>query len=498
LAVSEFLCKFVVMNEKLQISQSQKTLQHLAPQQVQFVKMLEMSAPEIEDEVRRELDENPALEELPSDGASPSDENDALTDDGDSYGESAEELQRADYADDDDVPFYRADVSNRSADDDDSYMTMDRNAATESLSEMLENQLREYDLTDIQMLAATYIIGNLDVNGRMTRTLMAITDDIQIATGVEVPRADILKAFETVRSLDPAGVGAVDLRDCLLIQLKRKQPKTLAIRVATEIIDHYFDLFAKKHYEKISAQLGLDTDRLKEAIDLIKTLSPKPGNATDTDRRDRLRQITPDFIVEHTDDDRLTITLNQRVPELAIEESFAVTAEMRPVNRRQADELAFVKRKHDEARSFIGLLKRRSETLMAVMKAIVSLQRDFFISDEPSQIKPMILKDIAALTGFDLSVISRATAGKYVATARAIYPLKMFLNERPTEESDVSSHQILEVLKEIIDNEDPRRPLSDEAIKAAIAQRGYDLARRTVTKYRERLSIPVARLRKKI
>jgi RNA polymerase sigma-54 factor len=484
------------MNEKLAINQTQKTLQHLAPQQVMFVKMLEMSTPEFEDEVRRVVDENPALEARDGDSESYDSPSEALTDNGDAYTESAEDMQRADYRDEDDIPFYRINQQRQQSDDDDAFMTMDRNAATESLAESLIAQLREFVMSQSVLTAATYIIGNLDANGRMTRSLAAIADDIAITTGVEIAPADMMQAFEIVRGLEPPGVATFDLQDCLLIQLKRREPKTLALRVATDMIEHHFDLFAKKHFDKISSRLGVSLESVREAVEVVKTLNPKPGNASESDRRDQMRHITPDFVVEAQENGRFSVSLTQRLPELAIEESFVVGDNVRPMSKREAEGLAFVKRKNDEARAFIDLIRRRNDTLMAVMKAIVSLQPEFFATGEQSRIRPMILRDIAALTDLDLSVISRAAGGKYVATGTGVYPLKMFLNERPNDESDVSSHEILDTLKDIIDNEDSAKPLSDEAIRAVMQERGFDLARRTVTKYRERLNIPVARLRK--
>lgn len=474
------------MNERLNLEQSQKTLLHLSPQQVQYVRMLEMNTAEIEDKVRHELDENPALEALNDtetdldDGLSRSD-----------FNESADQLVQADYKSDEDMPYVQPRSETR-------HVSLEINPWAQTMGENLLSQLSEYDIDDTTRNIAAYIIGNLDNNGRLTRSLSAIADDLSISTGEDITPDMVTHAFEYVRSLDPPGVGAVDLRDCLLLQLERRAPKTLPLRIATDIIQDHFDEFSNMHYDKIKSRMGISSHQLKEAADIIRSLNPKPGNDTSAEIDDRLRHITPDFYVEPHDDGSFSISLTQRIPELAVEETFRPDYKFKGGNSSDPESVAFIKRRRDEAEQFINLLRRRDKTLMDVMKAIVSLQHDFFATEDPSSIRPMILKDVAALTGLDLSVISRATSGKYMATPASIYPLKMFFNERPREDSDTTSHQILETLKEVIDNEDGHAPLSDEAIKKQLALRGLDIARRTVTKYRERLGIPSARLRRKI
>ena len=358
----------------------------------------------------------------------------------------------------------------------------------------------EYDLSDIDLSIAQYIIGNLDDNGYLTRDLCAINDDLAFNVGLDVDMAQVKRVADVVRSLDPAGVGAIDLRDCLLLQLKRKEP-CQATKIATEIIEDYFDLFSKKHYDRMRSHLGITEPQLKEAMSVITSLNPKPGSIITGGSSDRTRHIIPDFNIEtDPDNGNITLTLLNRIPDLQIEETFSEKASELPsnANRSQREAATFIKQKRDEASGFIKILQMRQETLYKVMKAIVTLQRDFFMTDDESRIRPMILKDISAITGHDLSVISRATAGKYVMTQRGIYPLKLFFNERPKEDDDTSSHEILAVLKEIIDNENKNKPLSDEAITKILTEKGYDIARRTVAKYREKLGLPVARLRKEL
>lgn len=448
-----------------------------------------MSSPEFEDEVRRELDENPALEAV---------EHNDDSHDSDSFGETAEELRMADY-DADDIPSYRLEARNFSPDDrhvDAASITADESDSTYDI--LTERLASEGNLTLGEMTVARYIIGNLDSNGYLQRSLPAIADDVAIAEGYSPSDDEMRHAFNAVRTLDPAGIGAVDLRDCLLLQLDRLKP-TQTVNDARSIIADYFDLFSKMHYDRLQSQTRIPKDRLNEAMMLIRTLNPKPASALDTSTvADRVRHVSPDFILDYDHNtDRFTITLADRTPELAIEESFSAdTEESGTSGHRQSDAAAFIRRKRDEATTFIRMVQARTETLMAIVRAIVEIQRDFFVSGDKTDIRPMILKDIEARTGLDLSVISRASNSKYILTPSGIYPLKLFFNERPSNDSDVSFHQILEALRRIIENEDKHHPMSDESLTEALAEAGFPMARRTVTKYRERLGFPVARLRK--
>lgn len=480
------------MEEALSLSQEQKLQQRLTPMQVQFVRMLEMTGPEVEDEVRRAVDENPALEVNDND-----DRMSERTSDDESYNESAEDMQLADYRSEDDIPSYRLEARNHSVND--TYYEPVAVASNDTIIDSLTSQLAEFDMTEKQLLIADYVIGNLDDNGYLTRDVIAMCDDLTFNVGLDVELREVKEVFDIVRSLEPAGVAAIDLRDCLLLQLKRKE-KTKSVEVAQEIIANYFDLFSKMHYDKLCGLLNITQDELKDVMSIIRTLNPKPGSViTGNDSDDRSRHIIPDFNIE-VEDDIITLTLLNNIPELQIEASFSVdnNETMLPENRYEREAMVFIKQKRDEAKSFIQVLKMRQETLYRVMSAIVNIQREFFLTEDESLIRPMILKDIAAQTGYDLSVISRAIAGKYVATARGVYPLKYFFNERPKDDEDTSFHEIQAVLKEIIAGENKKKPLSDEAITAELVSRGYDIARRTVAKYRERMGLPVARLRKQL
>lgn len=480
-----------MMEESLKQTQEQKLQQRLTPMQVQFVRMLEMTGPEVEDEVRRAVDENPALEVADPDTLQ-------LDEAGEeNFDETAEDMRLADYPNEDETPSYRLEARNFSPDDD--YYEPTAVASDGNLIDNLTEQLAEYDLTERQLTIAEHIIGNLDDNGYLTRTEMAIADDLAFKVGIDTDVKEVRQILDIVRSLDPAGVGAVDLRDCLLLQLRRRD-NTVDVKTAIEIIAHYFDLFSKKHYDRLASALGISEENLRDAIDLICSLNPKPGGQIGDDlAEERARHIIPDFNVD-VEGDTITLSLLNNIPDLQIEESFNREWRDLPATMRRGEReaMAFIKQKHDEAAGFIKVLKMRQETLYRVMRAIIHLQHDFFISEDESMLRPMILKDVAALTGYDLSVISRATAGKYVTTANGIYPLKLFFNERPKEDDDTSSHEILAAIKEIIAGEEKKRPLSDEQITTLLTSRGYDIARRTVAKYREKLGLPVARLRKQL
>lgn len=476
------------MKESLKLSLTQKLQQRLSPLQMRFVRMLEMNGPEVEDEVRRELDDNPALEVA--------DRADSITE-SDSYDESAEQLQMADYRDEDDIPTYRLEARNHSVNDE--YFEPVAVAEVNSMMDSLMAQLSETDMPESQLAVARYIIGNIDDNGYLTRTLSQLLDDLAFNAGLEITMDELRSVFNRIRELDPPGVCALDLRDCLVLQLKRL-PVTKENSLALEIVEHYFDIFSLRHYDRLKSMLGVDKDELQRAVSVIRGLDPKPGSHFGgSDAEDKSRHIIPDFNVE-VEGNVLTLTLVNNIPDLVIEESFVSDGETFAGTSagRNNEAMAFISRKRDEAAGFIELLRLRQETLYKVMSAIVRWQHDFFVTEDESKLRPMILKDIANKTGYDLSVISRATAGKYVATPGGIYPLKFFFNERVNDSDDTSSREILAVIKNLVDNEDRAHPLNDDAIMRLLHDRGYEIARRTVAKYRERLNIPIARLRKEI
>lgn len=482
------------MKESLDISQSQQTVQRLSPRQVQYVRLLEMTAPEIEEELRRQLDDNPALEVAePMAANEDSDRDDSPEQDiAEMMPDGGEQLD----PDDDPVDRVPAWASAGASE----FAPLQIADDGPNLHEYLEEQIRETSLPPDTTLATHYIIGNIDENGYLTRSLAAIADDIAIAAGRDIDPATMRRAFDAVRGLEPAGVGAVDLRDCLLLQLKRVKPSTFELKVAQEVIADYFDLFSKKHFDRLQMQLGLDKQSdLRAAIDIIRGLNPKPGSAiAPSGSMLRLGQISPDVAVEQSDGGRFSVSLASPLPQLQVERSFLLDSAQKPRNRNEKEAQSFIRLKRDDAEAFIGAIKQRSQTLLDVTESIVRRQADFFATGEKSLLKPMVLRDVAADTGLDLSAVSRATAGKYVATPMGVYPLKMFFSEATGSEADTSAHLLLHAMKEIIDAEDKSHPLSDLAIQEAMLAKGYKLARRTVTKYREKLGLPVGRLRKKI
>lgn len=478
------------MENSQNLSLSQRQQQTLAPLQLQYVKALEMTAPEFDDEVRRELDDNPALEAVDEDSTAETE----------SFGESAEELQSADYSDPDEMPQYLLEAHNWSADGE-----MREHVAVsggESLLESLQRQLNEMrGISDDERRIAGFIIGNIDDNGYLTRSPAALANDISIACNADVTTRQVNKVLKKVQLLDPPGIGAVDLRDTMLIQLRRRNDGSAAFRYAIAIVKDYFDLLSKMHLNRLRSSMWIPRDMLDEAMKIIRTLDPKPGAQVGGGEDARTRHITPDFYVEVDADDNITLSLGGNVPMLRVEESFTVdpepTAKNGRLTRMEEAARAFVRQKRDEANLFINAARMRRETLRRVMTAIVGIQREFFLTDDPMKLKPMVLKDVSAVTGDDLSVISRATSGKYVATRQGIYPLKYFFNEHRKDGEDSSSYHVMEIIRSMIEKEDKTAPLSDDALADELKKRGFKVARRTVAKYRERLALPVARLRRR-
>ncbi|MGM9870491.1 MAG: RNA polymerase factor sigma-54 [Muribaculaceae bacterium] len=468
------------------ISQELRQTQRLSPMQMQLVRLLEMSAPELDEEIQRQLDDNPAL--------TTADEHENDSDD--IFTESAEQLQEADYASDEDIPF--APPARNT--DLDTFRPEIRDTP-QTLQENLAEQIDRTECPQLIARIARYIIGNIDDNGYLTRNLRAMATDLEVA-GIEVTQQQMRRAFDLVRELDPAGVGAVDLRDCLLLQLRRLNPSEKDkdnVALATEIVSDYFDLLGKKHFDRMMREMKIDNpDRLKRAIDIIRSLNPKPGGTSSDDGETRAATaIIPDFSVEIIDD-RAVINLLSASPELQIEQSFRHEADIHDPNPRRREASAFIKLKRDEATAFINILQRRAETMMSVMRAIVNYQWQFFVTGDVATLRPLVLRELSASTGLDISVISRVTQGKYVSTDHGTFPLKMFLNERTSDDSDTTSHSLRQAVRSVIDNEDPANPLSDQAICDALAKKGISVARRTVTKYRERMGLPPGRLRKKL
>lgn len=450
----------------------QRLTMRLSAQQLRFVKLLEFNAPELEDAIEREIEDNPALEVV----------------------EEAPQQER-------ELPRYRTDVNNTSADDWSNYDFSPADSG-ETLYDSLLRQLSERNLSENELNAAKYIVGNLDSNGYLRRQLPNIINDMAFGPGIEVSIDEAQTALDTVKDLEPYGVGASDLRECLLIQLRHlseSQERDDAIK----IIDSQFEAFSMKHTHRIITGLKMDKERVKNAIDLIVSLNPKPGASINPDS-ENANIIIPDLIINNEDGD-LSVALNNRIPELDIDRSFSeAVREMEATAKKRAKKGSeFVITRFNDAKDFIRILKQRQETLISVMTAIMKIQEEYFQTQDVYRLKPMMIKDVAALTGFDLSVISRATNNKYVATPWGIFPLRFFFSDSIGDEGDdtteiLTNRKIEAEISALVEKEDKRHPLSDEKIRQEMQERGYDVSRRTVAKYRDRQGIPVARLRKEM
>lgn len=462
---------------------------HLTAQQLRFVRLLGMNAPELDEAVTRELEENPALEgeredEAPS--VSKNQEHDASIGVLSFGGLSRMRASGPSAAD---IP---------AADD------------RFTLYDDLNHQIDERKLSPEVAAVAHFLIGNLDSNGYLREPLTKLVDDMAFTMDVDVPMSVAEEALEAVRTLEPHGIGARDLQDALLLQLRYMEPSRER-NDATRIVKDFFEAFMMKHDHKIISGMKVNEARVKAALELIRKLNPKPGSALGNGAGSLAAPIVPDFIVTRDENNQLTISLNNKIPELRISESFqqamrqteeiaAKRKEQRAERRRENE---FVTHRYNDARDFITILRRRQETLFAVMTALVDIQRGYFETNDPSLLRPMMMKDIAAITGFDLSVISRATATKYVETDAGIFPLRYFFSDDKGgrtgsgETESVTNRQLEAAIKKIVEAEDCRHPMSDEKIFQRLQEDGYSIKRRTVAKYRDRLGIPVARLRKK-
>lgn len=480
----------------------QKLQQKLSPQQIQLIRLLELPAIELEDRIKHELEENPALEE----GKDFLDDLDRSENEGESFEAHdsdltvEESIDLGDYRTEDDIPDYKLrELTERAEKKEEIPFSV-----SESLNEYLLQQLGLRDLSERHVKIAEYIIGNIDDNGYLRRDLSAIADDLIFQAGLDVTEQDIEEVLSVIQDFEPVGVGARDLQECLLLQLTKQDEDTtkgLAIRILTE----FFEEFTRKHYDKIMRGLELDEDIMKKVIREITMLNPKPcanwGDSTET----TFSQVVPDFVVEAINGDLILSLNNRGIPEMRISREYTEMFEDYTNNKmnqttQMKEAVLFVKQKLDSAQWFIEAIKQRQETLQRTMETIISLQRNFFLSGDEASLRPMILKDVAERSGYDISTISRVSNSKYVQTNFGIYPLKYFFSESIQTDSgeEISTREVKAILKEYIEGEDKRKPLTDEELAALLKEKGYVIARRTVAKYREQLEIPVARLRKEI
>ncbi|HPR72228.1 MAG TPA: RNA polymerase factor sigma-54 [Bacteroidales bacterium] len=485
-----------MLKQKLQ----QKLLQKLSPQQIQMIKLLEVPTLQIEQRIKKELEDNPALEEgSDEENVSQEEPEEEEYEDKD---KDQDEFSLDDYMEDDDIPDYRLQTNNYSRDD-------DRKgeipfSAGSSFHEHLESQFHLRDITERQLILGEFIIGNIDEDGYLRRELSSIVDDLAFLQNITATEAELEEVLAVIQDLDPAGVGARDLRETLLLQLKKKDLSHKPLELAFLIIDNYFEEFSKKHYDKIIAKMDISEQDLKTAIDEILKLNPKPGGIYN-DPFSRIAQpIIPDFILELSEEG-FDLHLNSRnLPELRLSTSYnqmlKTYSRNKSSSKEMKDTVMFVKQKIESAKWFIDAIKQRQNTLLLTMNAILEYQNDYFIDGDETKLKPMILKDVAEMTGLDISTVSRVANSKYIQTHFGILPLKFFFSEGLQTDSgeEVSTREIKRILQDCLDNEDKRKPLTDEKLTAILKDKGYQIARRTVAKYREQLNIPVARLRKEV
>ncbi len=465
-----------------------------------MIKLLEVPAMQLEQRIKKEIEENPALEEGEEEVAG-----DAENEEEDIFepeDNEQEEFSLDDYMQEDEIPEYRLQTSNYSADDD--HKTDIPFSTGSSFYEHLEAQIGLRDLDEKQEILAEYILGNIDEDGYLRRELENIVDDLAFTQNLTTTEEELLDVLHIVQDLDPAGVGARSLQECLLLQLERKDQDIPGIKLATTIIDKYFDEFTRKHYEKITARLDISDERMKLVMDEILKLNPKPGGSFSDPLNKTTQHIVPDFLLDYREND-IEVHLNSRnLPELRVSRTYSEMLEAysmdKSKNKTHKETIAFVKQKLDSAKWFIDAMKQRQNTLLLTMNAILEYQHDYFIDGDETKLKPMILKDIAEATGLDISTISRVANSKYIQTHFGIFPLKYFFSEGLQTDSgeEVSTREIKMILQECISNEDKKKPLTDEKLTDILQEKGYLIARRTVAKYREQLNIPVARLRKEI
>jgi RNA polymerase sigma-54 factor len=480
--------------QRLQLQQ--KLQQRLTPQQILQIKLLEYTSLELEEKILQELEENPALEEgadLIENEADPLDEFE-------NENSSQEDFSLGDYLNEDEMPTYKLAEKQNFEDHSETFVVGER----ESFHEELIKQLHLRELDEIELKVGEYIIGNIDTDGYLRRELHAISDDLLFQADIDISVNDLRHILTIIQDFDPAGVGAENLSDCLILQLQRKNP-TPAILLAIKVITTTFEEFTKKHYDRIIYLLKVTEEELKHAIHEITLLNPKPGSSLSDGDRAIMYFITPDFIAETIDGEVFTSLNNKNIPSLHVSQHYAEMMQdysSNKANRSKENKAAvqFVKQKLDSAKWFIDALKQRQNTLTVTMEAIVDIQRNFFITGDECDLRPMILKDLAERTGLEISTISRVSNSKYVQTNYGVYPLKYFFSDGMQTDSgeEVSTREIKNILKEAIDVEEKRKPLTDEKLCDILNDKGYPLARRTVAKYREALGIPVARLRKEI
>jgi RNA polymerase sigma-54 factor len=473
----------------------QKMQQKLSPLQIQTIKLIEMPVQALEQHVREVLNDNPVIDDTPQKGEdeprdvsiSEVEEKEQGTSMEDSYGSQ-----------DDDIPAYNLHVNNWGKDERPEYNTF---SVKQSFTQSLQEQLGYRNLTEHQRTIASFIIGSLDDDGYLRRDIESLVDDLAFRAGVEATPEEVEQMLRVVQEFEPSGVGARDLRECLLIQLENKK-RTPSVENAIRVLSEQFDAFKNRHFTKIMSRLHLSTDELKAVMEEIRRLNPSPGGQIDDSYNDQAQQVVPDFRLDYENGQLLLSMPRFSIPELRINQKYSEIMETGRVSENKADKDAasFVKQKIDSAKWFIEALRQRQNTLESTMRAIIDYQHDYFVDGDESSLRPMVLKDIAEITGFDISTISRVVNSKWIETHFGIFPLKYFFSEglENSEGEEVSTREIKKALREMVDAEDKRNPLTDDELVDGLSAKGYKVARRTIAKYRALLDIPTARLRREL
>jgi RNA polymerase sigma-54 factor len=478
-----------------------KLSQKLSPQQIQLMKLIQLPTQAFEQRIKEELEENPALEDGKEDLEKDFDDEFSNNDEHDNDGtESIEtDIDVDDYLSDDEIPNYRLQANNYSADDEEKHVPY---AAGTSFAQYLQSQLSTFRLTDIEKDISDFLVGSVDESGYIRRTLQDIVDDLAFTQNIYTDETTVERVLKLVQELDPAGVGARSLQESLLIQLRRKEPNK-DVSFAIDLLEKSFDHFSKKHYNKLLSKHDITEDELRDAIDVIGHLNPKPGGHFSGNTR-MAEHVIPDFTIKIVDGELELILNGRNAPEMHISNDYNNMLkgykEAKEKSRAQKEAVMFIKQKLDSAKWFIEAIKQRQQTLMITMSAIMHYQKEYFMSGDERNLRPMILKDIADEIGMDVSTVSRVANSKYVDTPYGTKLIKVFFSEsmKNDQGEDVSTREIKKILEMSIEDENKRKPLTDEKLAKLLKEKGYPIARRTVAKYREQLDIPVARMRKEI
>ncbi|MCQ2136367.1 MAG: RNA polymerase factor sigma-54 [Bacteroidales bacterium] len=461
-----------------------KQTQKLSPLQIQTIKLIELPVQDLEQRIRQELESNPVLDE---DTSSEEDKE-----------EGPREVSLDTINDDDPIPSYKLKVNNYGKDERPEYNTF---SVKESLGESLLEQLSYTDIDDKLRSIAEFIIGSLDSDGYLRRSLDTMADDMVFRAGIEASEEEVMEALKVIQGFEPVGVGARDLRECLLIQLRSKKPSEDRDN-AIMILENHFEEFKSRHFTKILQLTGISEEQFKRALKRITRLNAAPGGQIDDSYDDQAQQIVPDFLLRY-ENGHFDLSMPRfKVPELRINHKYAAMLENAALNpsRENKEAASFVKKKMDSAKWFVEAIKQRHNTLDCTMRAILEFQHDYFIDGDEANLRPMVLKDIAQITGFDISTISRVVSSKYIETHFGIYPLKYFVSEGLSSSSgeEVSTREIKQAIKQCVEQEDKRKPLTDDQLVSEMEKRGYKVARRTIAKYRDQLDIPKACLRRNL